>query len=257
MKINRLLQESQYPSMDDFLTVLVRECSDAIQNNVVLFRGMESSQRFGKWPIRTDRISLSRNYVGTVIFNEAFRVTHGITDVRNKSLFSSTSYADAKTYGEVFYVFPVNGSQLIFAPGVDDSLTYLNGWHAFTKSVKNLPDLTDQEMASVGELLDDIEISQGVSANASGLPRLVAALPPRVRECFESTVADQAKRVRDFKVMQTSEVNHLMLNAPGKLGTEVMIVGPAFYSLDPHEFYDRYNVYIDGMMDVLKDRIGK
>lgn len=257
MKINRLLQESQYPSMDDFLTVLARECSDAINNDIILFRGMESSQDFGKWPIRTDRISLSRNFVGTVIFNEAFRVTHGIEDVRNKSLFTSTSYTDAKTYGQGYYVFPVNGSQLIFAPGVDDSLTYLNGWHVFTKAVKNLPNLTDQEMASVGELLDEIEISQGVTANAAGLPRLVAALSSRVRECFEQTIAGQSKRMRDFKVMQTSEVNNLMLHSPGKLGTEVMIVGPAFYSLDPHKLNDEYNVFTDGLKEILKGRIGK
>ena len=129
MKIQRLLVETEEGvDFEQFMKRMVGECYHAVNNDILLYRGMQSyGDPYNKHPIRTDRRSLSQKYAETAIFNQAFEEVHDVKDVRNRCAFASTSPEDAAQYGAVHLIIPTNDSELIFAPGIDDSIHVLNG----------------------------------------------------------------------------------------------------------------------------------
>lgn len=251
MKITQLLAESDSLDFEDFIIQMARECSDALNNDLVLYRGMSSGGRaFGRHSIRTDRVSASAKYMETAIFNAAFAKLHEIDDVRNKSMFASTSWRDANQYGHLHYVFPINGSKLIYAPGIDDSIQLLNGWHSFTRRVGQLdPSPTNEEVKSVEDFLDTIERTRVV--NSTQLKALVEQLPDRVKQCFGNTVYEQTRVINRFRV-STPSLTSIEDIVTSDNGTEVMVVAPHFYAISADYIKALYGQDVDYIMDSIR-----
>lgn len=120
MKV-RSLFESTAQGFD--FTILAKECSQFIEHDVPLYRGMKSNIGFvGKIPIRTDRRPLHSDLLSTALLNVTLECATKVPLLRAKSAFATTSGNEANAYGSLFYIFPRNGTSVVYNPSIPDSI---------------------------------------------------------------------------------------------------------------------------------------
>lgn len=126
-----LLEDLDKHSLDK----IKKECSDFIEhNNRPLFRGMSDKGSITQVPIRTDRKPLTGSIEASSLFNYWFEQEFGFKDIRMKTAFVSTSFKQAKEYGTIYVIFPVNRTKVFFNENVRDSATVLNGIKSWFKN---------------------------------------------------------------------------------------------------------------------------
>lgn len=257
MKIQQLLVETEEGvDFERFMKQMATECHHALSNGIVLYRGMQfNGNPYDKHHIRTDRRSLSEQYAETAIFNYAFEAVHGIKDVRNKCAFASTSKEDAAEYGAVHLIIPTNVSEIAFAPGVDDSMRWSEGWLLFTQRVKQLdPKFTPEELDHIDELSDALDYRQNITSDE--FERHVSSLPERIRACMKSALVEQQRLVAEtYQVAKPASLDPSKFGT-GEIGTEVMIVAPYYYAVQLSWIVDRFGS-IEGFTSHLNQMMGE
>lgn len=137
MLIQTLL-ESPSGELREIARTLANECSEFLNNPILLLRGISGDEYIVKSPIRTDRKSRSQRNVGTVLFNAMVEEEFHIPNVRNRCHFITNSMHEAHKYGNPYLAFPVNGSRVLHNPAVSDSMNNIGDiWHMITSHLRD------------------------------------------------------------------------------------------------------------------------
>lgn len=129
MKLNEILLEkekiirrSSETSMLEAIDFIRMNCSEIVnvykKNKVRLYRGISSSFhfRFGDSLIRSRKSRNTDNYYTIIMDNDP---SWKIFPKRSESFICSTDFNYSKDYGNVYLVFPVNGTKIGQCPGRD------------------------------------------------------------------------------------------------------------------------------------------
>lgn len=223
MKITELLREdSEHPELP--LAQIKADCSEFLSNPTFLVRGVTLKpggfQEFAKMPIRQNRQSLSKRYMGTAIFNDAFHETFGEPDVRNRSLFVTNDVQVARKYGEVFFVLPVNGSKVAYSPGVADSIHHVgNSWYDFTDLLAQK--MSQEEKNAFARKAMDLNLPQ---VPEDWFDQLLNTL----KEPTQDFAEDYMSRVKD-KMMTSYQVDPVSNIQPSSVPIEYMVFNADSY----------------------------
>ena len=127
MKFKKFLTESD--DIDVFLKDLKSNCSEFLsQTKFPLWRGLRSRLELDIDIAKNDRKPKdSANNLGfNNTFNLAAEKITGIELIRKKAYFCSNVYEVIAIYGKPYIVFPSNGCNYFYSPGVSDSLEDLS-----------------------------------------------------------------------------------------------------------------------------------
>lgn len=129
----KLLQElnEQIPTQQ-LAKQLVKECSLFMGNPTEVFRGVQAQHRsdtIQKLDIRQDRRPLDSDKLSSAVFNYLLDKHLGIPNIRTRALFCTKSMSNAKTYGELNWVFPINESIIVTSPKYRDSISIIDAIH--------------------------------------------------------------------------------------------------------------------------------
>lgn len=104
------------------IAVLQKNCSEFLSNaSEPMYRGFKRDlSGLSKIPIRTNRIPSDSDSVHTAAFNYIFEMYTGIPYIRNSTAFAAMSSSVARSYGEVGFIFPINGTKFYRADGIND-----------------------------------------------------------------------------------------------------------------------------------------
>ena len=109
--------------LEKIAPILKKECSQILKvmkKDVFLYRGMKKGgEPFIERVPRTDRTPLDTSTTMHDIMNEYFKEKFGWA-ARSEGLFCTTSPSQARFYGDVYIIFPVNGYKFIWSPLVHD-----------------------------------------------------------------------------------------------------------------------------------------
>lgn len=124
MLVSQLLEQDD-PEFNALIHTLRTQCSEFLSNPTPLYRGTDvrTDRVFILQPIRADRKSLSGRNACTAFFNQMFEEEHGIKNIRNQCAFVSNLKSVARAYGDVWFVFPMNGSTIAYDPEHSDSFS--------------------------------------------------------------------------------------------------------------------------------------
>ncbi len=123
MKFKNFLENDvNKKEFDFFLKGIKTNCSDFLKVNKPLFRGC-NNKTFSIVPAVKDREPKDsvNDFFFNNIYNIGIELLTNVPLIRTKSLFCANKYLLAKTFGELSYVFPYNGSKYIFSNKIRDS----------------------------------------------------------------------------------------------------------------------------------------
>lgn len=219
MRIHNLLLEST--NTEEQLAQLAANCSSFLSNPIPLFRGTNSgpplvagSPQIFYQRIRTDRKSLSKRHLGTLLFNMMFMEKFSVDRIRNQCCFTSTDSLEAGEYGQLWLAFPMNGSKMAYNPSIRDSLVNTRAiWHNITGHLR--PHATDRDITVIANSLEQLD---SPDATSDDLHQMVMRLSPATKSAFEEAWDDAAKAALDgYSVVVAGDPLPRMPN------TEVMV----------------------------------
>lgn len=122
MKLQQLIEMQELDGVLDQGVALIKEqCSEYLSKPTMLLRGTSKTVA-GPVRIRTDRVPLTTNVNASKMFDDAFQRQFGVGAVRTKAAFVTNDVDIAQQYGDISFVFPINGSSIAVKEGVRDSI---------------------------------------------------------------------------------------------------------------------------------------
>lgn len=114
--------EIQTQEPDQLEILLRRDCSEYISllevTSAHLYRGIDGKPDLFKGYPRDNRDNLHTSPVHTNIINQLLKIA-GMEANRNNSLFVTSDLDDAGSYGELYYIFPINGFKYTWTSAYD------------------------------------------------------------------------------------------------------------------------------------------
>ena len=264
MDITKLLENANRsrltPTARIALLDMVENCQQQIRSGGGgLYRGVSvpTGEVISKEPIRTDRLSRSMSYFATVVFNEIFDEIYGISSLRNRCSFVTSSPRAASTYGALHIAFVPDQAKLVYRPNRSDTMSTLS-------SIKMKAGAYIRDHVSSGLMMEfnDLAMNPDYVDN----PKLMDDFLKRAFsdhrstgsvEEFYLTVKQSAKNdVSGYQVESPSVISNIPENAP--YGTEVMITSAHHLYIvnynavakfldhpDPKNYKSVYNEFLD------------
>jgi len=121
MRFSQFLSEDK--SFEGQLRNIKKDCSDMLKNSELpMFRGIHQST-FGVYDAIQNRKpkDSARDYLFNNTFNLAMEKLTGVELIRTKSMFCTSSFSQAASYGMVNFIFPSDGCKYIFSNEIFDS----------------------------------------------------------------------------------------------------------------------------------------
>lgn len=99
--------------------------------------------------------------MGTTLFNAFFEEEFDVQGIRNRCHFATNHLADARKYGEEYFVFPINGSRVASNPGLADSINIVGETvHHLLNGLSSVPADDKQKIQDVIQLMDRPGVGQ-------------------------------------------------------------------------------------------------
>jgi hypothetical protein len=223
---------------DKIFKDIKHNCSEFLNesNEFPLYRGIKKPLN-SKIQTQTYRIPKDLTKVSTVMFNAYIEHTFNIKNIRNEnSMFGTGDAKHAYGYGEVHFIFPVNGYEFIWAPDVRD---LYDDW-SIRSIVKDLEDDDTKQnikqkaeiIKATNELDEFLSRKQNVDINQleNGVPQLFKML-------FKPTI-----KSLDYFEYTNRNLDEAIVNK-----VEIMFQVPYYYVIHARTF-------VDSVLDIDKDR---
>lgn len=120
-----LLENNTY-SHDEIIQAIKRDCQPYLSHtsaDAPMYRGAHMPEAYAFSPPITNRPALHSAPSSTNFFNMMIYAGFGIENIRSKTLFTTGSHHQARSYGPLYFAFPKGDFSILYSHKISDSLT--------------------------------------------------------------------------------------------------------------------------------------
>lgn len=214
MRFKQFINESSFENYEEMVGLIRRNCQQFLKESdgLPLYRGYKGSGNFLQQKNPVYRTPVDSSWADNNLFNMYIQAAFDIPHARQTAIFATGNYVFASSYGSVYYVFPFDNYEYIWAPKIKDSFTkhdslltlFIDYFLEYTDDMASAPAVKNW-FKTIGEQWDSSEINTFFNDKQRG-QRMLNDLNINIWRATNQTVEISNYDVYDIMIKSLAKV---------------------------------------------------